>query len=226
MQKLATGKHNPKNSTAYEDNVMALQKLTSYWHERAQNAGVNTDREEVFAEVCLAFSKARQNYDPSTGYRFSTFYYTAVKNELYKWVSKQMRTDNYGINVSIDQAIGADNEESSNRLGEFAIANEYCVYEEEDLKESTIIAFNKLSETAQKAVAWMIDPPDILERELQGGRAKAKFSTDKIGIKRMGKVDVGMDMVLQLLSKLTGMDEEMKKRVRMEINEFKREISA
>lgn len=214
---------NPNNSTSYEDNIMAIQKMTTYWHGRAQNAGLAVERDEVFSEVCLAFAKAQVNYKPSTGYRFSTFYYSSIRNELSKWTQKQMKAENYGKNIPM-LGMSEANEEDGWSAEEY-FPSEHNMESEIHLEEIVLNAHERLSKTAKIAIDWIVNPPSALERELEGGKKKAQFSTRKLGVKRIGKVDINLDMILSFLSRVTGMDEEMKKRVRREVLEFKREVS-
>lgn len=78
-------------SVKFEDHSALLRKFARKGYVRALACGLPFEYEDVFQEMCLTYTKAREKWNPAAGVSFSAYLGQAVWNEWNKIVERAMR---------------------------------------------------------------------------------------------------------------------------------------
>lgn len=148
--------------------------LTTRICARMRAAGVRIiEREDVEQELWLAWSVARQSFDPQRGVPFGAYFYRGAIDHMNGWFRELERRDIKLIGLSLDQNAGEENDRSIHEV----VADESIVSADDklELSERRQKVFERLSPMAKRFVELLDNPPAALYRELDAMKQRALF---------------------------------------------------
>ncbi|WP_374335301.1 sigma-70 family RNA polymerase sigma factor [Methyloversatilis sp.] len=75
-------------STEFADHEGLIHSFARKGFGRLQAARVSIDYDDVFQEMCLSFTKAREKYNPDAGFSFSAYFGRAIWNDFNKFAER------------------------------------------------------------------------------------------------------------------------------------------
>lgn len=149
------------NAIELKDYERLLASLSHKAQRRASAKGVFIHLDDLMQEARISFVAAQTKFDPERNVKFSTYLWSAVRNNLANYergvVDNEMRT------TSMDRMIGEDVGTLHDILPEESETVEEVMIRLEDESEG----FARLSEDAKKVAAILAEPPIELMQELK-----------------------------------------------------------
>jgi hypothetical protein len=91
-------------STEFGEHTGFVHKLAVRYYARVRATKLSLDYEDVFGELSLAFVKARNGFDPSKGYVFTTYFGMCAQNHINNWLGK-LCEEQYGEPLPDDNTV-------------------------------------------------------------------------------------------------------------------------
>jgi RNA polymerase sigma factor (sigma-70 family) len=162
-----------------------IHKFARKGYGRLMEMNVVIDYEDVFQEMCLAYTKATSKYDASKGITFSAYMGRVIWNEFNKFVERE-QLENY---VSLD-GFGSEDEGDEADIYE-AIPGNYTTPEEFlERKQETRWKNKQCSPTARFLLKQFINPTPEVEEQFEA--QERKLFRD-ITISFIAKCNKGLD---------------------------------
>lgn len=126
---------------------------------RVKSAGLSLDYDDVFQQMCETFCVAKKLFDPSKGFKFTTYLVTSIYREFNRWIERVFRGESFVSSV----------EELQSKAGEGlslydAISSGESTPEEiYERKESIANGISSLSGQARAVVEELIEPGESLK---------------------------------------------------------------
>lgn len=109
------------NTEAYRTQLLTenLGLARKHANEMANKTGLEYD--DLYQVACMAIYKATKKFDPTLGYKFNTFAWRHVSNDLKTYVDKQMKSradlsidDDDSLMQVVDESVDIENRVFSN----------------------------------------------------------------------------------------------------------------
>ncbi len=115
--------------------------------------------DDIYSAGSLGLLQAARKFDPSKGYKFSTFAMPCIRNQIFMFIRKaDVRRRNVGLNISLDDIILPEREHrDAYRLGDLLTAHDSnfkLIEKEETLRELSTIIAKRLAERDQKLIRY------------------------------------------------------------------------
>lgn len=160
----------------YKENIGLVHKVARKVHARLHAMGAAVPYDDVFQEATVVMIRAYEKFDPSLGFKFSTYYVKAAYYELNNFV-KSYEQDCNVLQVCSLQGACDDNGDTIDM--ESTIDGGHGSPEQMlEAKELLEEIEEKLSPMANKIMKILVDPPDLIMQEweslkaLSGGRSE------------------------------------------------------
>jgi len=147
-----------------KDYERLLATLSHKALRRATANGLTVDFDDLFQEAKATFVVALEKFDAELGIKFSTYLWTAVKNNLMRQEQKT-RTSQWNT-VSLDREISEDGDKS-NTLHDLVAADQESVDDRMERHERLSETFGGLSRNAQRVISILNQPPLELIKEMR-----------------------------------------------------------
>lgn len=149
------------NQYEYADYEKLLASLSHKAFRRATAKGFFLEFEELFQAAKETFVVAGEMFDPEQGVKFSTYLWTAVKNNLSRMEKKaiNIQSQTSSLDAEIGDEVGTMHDIVPNN-DETAIDRLLRLEEEYE-------SFSKLSEKAKSVILVLDSPPAELAKELR-----------------------------------------------------------
>ena len=184
-----------------------LASLSHQARRRAVAKGVFIDFEDLIQESRIAFAQACEKFDETRGAKFSTYLWSAVRNNLSSYESKVV--DLHMTTTSMDRMIGED----AGTLHDILPADIETVEDKMVRLEDENEGFARLSDDAKRVTAILSDPPRELMLEL------ARMEAFRLNCKANGYAAASRVLDVQMICTALGFDKSRTRRVK---HEFKR----
>lgn len=155
----------------YKANVGLVHTVSRKGFARLSRARVVIDYDDVFQEMSIVFLKACAGFDPTRGFRFSTYFFMAAYNRLNVWAAALIK----------DRTLAASVEQLSDH-GEGELNLEEIILQDLSTPEGFLAAkqmaqrvSDSLSPLAALLFSWSLDPPKQIMDEIEKARLNAEF---------------------------------------------------
>lgn len=150
-------------NTFYRANTGLANKVAMKVFARLMSMGAAVEFDDVFQEASVVMQRTYEKFDPSKGFKFSTYFMRAAYNELNKFVESYEKDCTVLGVMSIQAARGDDGEELDM---ESTIDGHHMSPEEAlELKQNLEGIEQKLSPLALFLLQMSVDPPEQMTQE-------------------------------------------------------------
>lgn len=162
-------------------------------HARLHKAGVVMDYEDVFQELCAVFCVARDKFDESKGYKFTTYLVTAMRHEFNRWAEPLI--NGRQLIASIEElSTHADAEGDMDLYGSIA-SDEPTPEQRVEQKQITMANLRGLSDNAKRVVRDLIEPSEAMIETFEAHKAHVAQGL-AVGIKKRVLQDESIDLIM------------------------------
>lgn len=177
------------DQTSWEANFRLIHMLCRTALGKARALGLMLEYEDMFQECSIVWMKARKSFDPTKGFKFTTYLGSAVARHLASMVGEEVfhnaRTVR-GLAAEETFLRRAELDEDDPVIGEVMA---------QDLFDKGIA---KLSPVSRMVMRLMTNPPPEIMEELRAYQAKARYARD-CGINRTAPEDLSLAFVLNYI---------------------------
>lgn len=211
MSKITT---HPNFEAFYKDNIGLVHKVARKVHSRTLAIGAAIEYVDLVQEASITMMKAYELFDPTLGFRFSTYYMRAAFNQLNRMVDSYQKDASILGVFSMSAAVNEDGDELN---GETTIDGDHPT-PEQVLESKQMVDFiqKKLSPLALTILDCMVNPPELLEQEWAASRS--------MGLTNY--VEMSREFVSDYIRKLTGVSAIEIKSARAEISSLSKQLHA
>lgn len=162
----------------YAQNSGLVHKVSRKIYNRLLAMGASVEYNDIVQEATVVMIKAHERFDPSLGFKFSTYYYRSTYNELNKFAESYEKDVNILGVMSMQGAVDDDGDmidmESSIDGGHGS--------PEQMLEAKQLLRQIKreLSPLAYQMLQFMCDPPEDFLREWKIACKLGSVSSDEI----------------------------------------------
>lgn len=161
-------------SEFYKANVGLVHTVARKGYSRLVSANVGIDYEDVFQEMSVVFLKAFEGFDPSRGFKFSTYFFMSAYNRLNAWAADMIDERlKHGV-VSIEE-LNDGNEDENYSLSEVLLVDEGTPEHSYRVVELLEHIARSLSPLASLLLTWSVAPPKELMDEIRKAELNAEF---------------------------------------------------
>jgi RNA polymerase sigma factor (sigma-70 family) len=198
----------------YQANTGLAHRVAVKVFARLMSMGAAVEFDDVFQEASLIMQRAYEKFDPSRGFKFSTYYTRSAYNELNKFVESYEKDCTVLGVMSIQAARGDDGDE----LDMESTIDGHHTSPEEALEHKQLFESieRKLSPLAFFLLQVSVDPPEQLVREFNVQR--------ELGATHF--VEMPMKFVIEYVSRLVNLPAIDLKVAGSEVNSFLRSVGA
>lgn len=198
----------------YAANRGMIKTISGKVYGRLLSSGASMPYEDIEQEATIAMMRAWERFDPSLGFKFSTYYYRAAYNELNRFVEPYCR-DVDVLDVMSIQAASDDEGETFNSESSIDGGHEQPDQVLE-AKQLMVEIESKLSPLAFALVKLMMEPPEHMTQEWQSWCATR-------GVVR---AEMTMSFAIEYLAIVTGLNRNEVRRASLEVNKLRKELNA
>jgi len=191
-----------EDKTSYECNVRLIHSLAYKAHRKLEAAGhVGMDYDDVFQEASESYLKAVAAFDPTMGFRFSTYFVTAFwRNFARTMEAFHKRKPIEAMSLNSMMTAGDDDE-----FGDGILSADTDGYRPDEVlwqKQAISYAVNRLDGLSKRVLEAMVGPSVELMGRLaeERGRTNMVMTQTKDGIRPMFQSVLRIDFVVRALT--------------------------
>ena len=154
-----------EDATLILQNEKMLHSMARKGYARVMGMGLSMEYEDVFQEMCLFACKARTGFDPSRGFKFSTYMVPSVWSQFNKLMDRMAR-EHFGLGLVNVEDIGTEGQDQYELM---ACSGELPdeAFERKERFRKGVRALDKKSQAALVCLMRQIERPDTEERSLR-----------------------------------------------------------
>lgn len=222
-----------EDKTSYESNVRLMHNLAYKAHRKLEAAGYfGMNYDDVFQEVSESYLKALQAFDPTMGFRFSTYFVTSFWRNFAKTMEafyKRKPIEAISLNGLMSGEDGDD------EYIDGALGMDTDGYQPDDIlwqKQAIAYAADRLDGLSKRVLEAMVNPSAELMGQLAEGRGRTNMvmAQTKEGARPMFQNVLRIDFVVRALTSSHNLTEKqigtLAKMVRRKFSEVAAELEA
>lgn len=197
------------NPIRYEDYEGMINKLSWRAHAKLQRQGVAADIDDLKQEGASAFMRAVEGYKPETGFKFSTYLWTAVQNAHKQHAAKVRAGHCTSLNTKLSEDEGA---EMIDLIADESIDATIDVMERNQEREASFRRnMASVSCETRAVIIILIRRPDEVLKEVERCRAHSKRS------RKLGFAAPNHSLSVEFICNLLHFTEKQSRMVKREI---------
>lgn len=159
--------------TDYESHTGLLHTFARKIYGRLCSTGVTADYDDVFGDVCEAYSRAAISYNPAHGVGFGAYLGRAIYNNVNKIAERRIR-ERTELGMQPLSTYAAYGEEDETVMDRVADVTEFGPSPEEllEAKQDALQRIDRLPELARTVVAELTNPSEAVKRTHQAMKAQ------------------------------------------------------
>lgn len=167
------------------DTYEKLIKKTAWkCFKRLDANGVVIDFEDVYQELVVTFCMAKDGFDASKGYKFSTYLVTSMYRQFNRFAEPLIQGRSLISSVEELEAFSAGDDGDAPSMYELVDSNEPTPEDIYASKKDRMATLRGLSNDTKRVVRSLIDPSDLLLEAYEAKKAQVNHGIE-LGIKTM-----------------------------------------
>ena len=151
--------------TFFKANAGLVKKVAIKVHARVLAMGASLPYEDIEQDVSVVMMRAWEKFDPTKGFKFSTYFYRAAFNDMNRIIEPYAREC---TELGLMSMSAVADEEGDEFAGDSIIDGGHATPEQVlEAKQLLSQIQERVSPLAYSMLELMIDPPELMEREWQ-----------------------------------------------------------